>query len=128
MAAILAGTVTFKPTDVIATVLCGGNIDGNLLARVIEQVMVRQGRYILLKLAVIDRPGALARVVDCLAEVGANIIDVFHRRAMWLAPLGKVGVELALEVRDEPHGLEVIRHLERAGYQVEREGQGLWPE
>lgn len=128
MAAILAGTVTFQPTDVIATVLCGGNIDGNLLARVIEQVMVRQGRYILLKLAVIDRPGALARVVDCLAEVGANIIDVFHRRAMWLAPLGKVGVELALEVRDEPHGLEVIRHLEQAGYLVEREGQGLWPE
>ncbi len=128
MAAILAGTVTFKPSDVIATVLCGGNIDGNLLARVIEQVMVRQGRYILLKLAVIDRPGALARVVDRLAEVGANIIDVFHRRAMWLAPLGKVGVELALEVRDEPHGLEVIRHLEQAGYHVEREGQGLWPE
>ena len=128
MAAILAGTITFKPTDVIATVLCGGNIDGNLLARVIEQVMVRQGRYILLKLAVIDRPGALARVVDCLAEVGANIIDVFHRRAMWLAPLGKVGVELALEVRDERHGLEVIRHLEQAGYHVEREGQGLWPE
>ncbi len=128
IAAIIAGKVKLEPSDVVATVLCGGNIDGNLLARVIEQVMVRQGRYILLKLAVIDRPGTLARVVDCLAEVGANIIDVFHRRAMWLAPLGKVGVELALEVRDEKHGLEVIAHLEQAGYHVEREGLGLWPE
>jgi threonine dehydratase len=128
IAALIAGKVILEKSDVAATVLCGGNIDGNLLSRVIEQVMVRQGRYILLKLAVIDRPGALARVVDCLAEVGANIIDVFHRRAMWLAPLGKVGVELALEVRDEQHGLEVIKHLEKAGYHVEREGQGLWPE
>ena len=128
IAAIIAGKIRLEPSDVVATVLCGGNIDGNLLARVIEQVMVRQGRYVLLKLSVIDRPGALARVVDCLAEVGANIIDVFHRRAMWLAPLGKVGVELALEVRDEQHGLEVIAHLEKAGYHVEREGQGLWPE
>jgi threonine dehydratase len=128
IAAIIAGKVNLKKSDVVGTVLCGGNIDGNLLARVIEQVMVRQGRYILLKLAVIDRPGTLARVVDCLAEVGANIIDVFHRRAMWLAPLGKVGVELALEVRDEKHGLEVIAHLEQAGYHVEREGLGLWPE
>ncbi len=128
IAAIIAGKINLKKSDMVATVLCGGNIDGNLLARVIEQVMVRQGRYILLKLAVIDRPGTLARVVDCLAEVGANIIDVFHRRAMWLAPLGKVGVELALEVRDEKHGLEVIAHLEQAGYHVEREGLGLWPE
>jgi threonine dehydratase len=128
IAAIIAGKINLKKSDVVATVLCGGNIDGNLLARVIEQVMVRQGRYVLLKLSVVDRPGALARVVDCLAEVGANIIDVFHRRAMWLAPLGKVGVELALEVRDEKHGLEVIAHLEKAGYHVEREGQGLWPE
>lgn len=128
IAAIIAGKVKLEPNDIAATVLCGGNIDGNLLARVIEQVMVRQGRYVLLKLSVIDRPGALARVVDCLAEVGANIIDVFHRRAMWLAPLGKVGVELALEVRDEQHGREVIAHLEKAGYHVEREGQGLWPE
>ncbi len=128
IAAIIAGKIRLEPEDVVATVLCGGNIDGNLLARVIEQVMVRQGRYVLLKLSVIDRPGALARVVDCLAEVGANIIDVFHRRAMWLAPLGKVGVELALEVRDEQHGLDVIAHLEKAGYHVEREGQGLWPE
>ncbi len=128
LAAILAGKISYTRQDTIVTVLCGGNIDGNLLARVIEQVMVRQGRYILLKLAVIDRPGTLARLVDRLAEVGANIVDVFHRRAMWLAPLGKVGVELALEVRDQAHGEEVVKYLEQHGYHVEREGQGSWPE
>ncbi|MER3442716.1 MAG: threonine ammonia-lyase [Meiothermus sp.] len=128
MAALLAGKVPVRPDDVVCTVLCGGNIDGNLLARVIEQVLVRQGRYILLKLSLVDRPGALARIIEKVAEVGANVVDIFHRRALWLAPLGKVGVELVLEVRDDEHGREVVQRLEAAGYHVEREGLGLWPE
>jgi threonine dehydratase len=128
LAALIAGKIVLKPEDTVCALLCGGNIDGNLLSRVIEQVMVRQGRYMLLKLAVIDRPGILAQLVERVAEVKANIIDIFHRRALWLAPLGKVGVELVLEVRDEAHGREVMRHLEEAGYHVDRELLGQWPE
>jgi threonine dehydratase len=128
LAALIAGKIKLEPNDTVCALLCGGNIDGNLLSRVIEQVMVRQGRYMLLKLAVIDRPGVLAQLVDHVALVKANIIDIFHRRALWLAPLGKVGVELVLEVRDEAHGQEVIAHLESAGYHVDRELLGEWPE
>jgi threonine dehydratase len=128
IAALLAGKVPLRPDEVVCTVLCGGNIDGNLLSRVIEQVLVRQGRYILLKLSLVDRPGALARIVEKVAEAGANVVDIFHRRALWLAPLGKVGVELVLEVRDDEHGREVVARLEGAGYHVERENLGLWPE
>ncbi|MDX2004014.1 MAG: threonine ammonia-lyase [Meiothermus sp.] len=126
--ALLAGKVGVRAGETVATVLCGGNIDGNLLSRVIEQVMVRQGRYLLLKLSVIDRPGALARVVSRVAAAGANIVDIFHRRALWLAPLGKVGVELVLEVRDSAHGAAVIADLQGAGYHVEREDIGEWPD
>ncbi|MGL4608340.1 MAG: threonine ammonia-lyase, partial [Trueperaceae bacterium] len=57
-----------------------------------------------------------------------NVIDVFHRRALWLAPLGKVGVELILEVRDSGHSQQVIDHLIKVGYHVERDDQGVWPE
>ncbi len=128
IAALLAGKIALKADDTVCTVLCGGNIDGNLLARVIEQVMVRQGRYLLLKLAVIDRPGALARLIARVADAGANVIDIFHRRALWLAPLGKVGVELVLEVRDRDHSQEVIKKLKSAGYQVEMDEQGEWPD
>ena len=128
IAALLAGKIALKADDTVCTVLCGGNIDGNLLARVIEQVMVRQGRYVLLKLAVIDRPGALARLIARVADAGANVIDIFHRRALWLAPLGKVGVELVLEVRDRDHSQEVIKKLKSAGYQVEMDEQGEWPD
>ncbi len=129
IAALLAEKVEVQPDDVVCTVLCGGNIDGNLLARVIEQVMVRQGRYVLLKLAVIDRPGALSRLISLIAEQGANVIDVFHRRALWLAPLGKVGVELVLEVRDSQHSQQVMEVLTSAGYHVEfDDDQGEWPD
>lgn len=128
LAALLAKKIEVSPDDNVCAVLCGGNIDANLLARILEQVLVRQGRYIFLKLLVFDRPGMLARLLNQVAETGANVIEVFHRRAMWLAPLGRVGIEMLLEVRDEEHGQDVFRHLENVGYHVEREGQGDWEE
>ena len=127
VAALLSGKVVPRPGSTVCTVLCGGNIDGNLLARVLEQVLVKQGRYILLRTTVDDRPGNLAPLIDHVARAGANVIDIFHRRAVWLVPVDRVGVEMVLEVRDEEHGREVVRQLTAAGYVVEREGQGVWP-
>jgi len=126
LAAVLARKIDIDPKGSLCAVLCGGNIDANLLARVLEQVLVRHGRYIMLKLLVLDRPGMLATLLNNVAESGANVIEVFHRRAMWLAPLGRVGIEMLLEVRDNEHGREVHKHMEDAGYHVEREGQGDW--
>jgi threonine dehydratase len=128
LAALLARKVKLNPDDTVCAVLCGGNIDPNLLARVLEQVLVREGRYMMLKLLVLDRPGMLANLLNHVAETRANVIEVYHRRAMWLAPLGKTGIEMLLEVRDEKHGREVTRHLETCGYHVEREGVGDWEE
>lgn len=128
LAAVLSGKISLDSDDTVCTVLCGGNIDPNLLTRVLEQVLVRQGRYIMLRLLVPDRPGMLARLLDNVAEAGANVIEIFHKRAMWLAPFGKTGIEMRLEVRDEQHGREVTAHLESTGYHVEREGQENWEE
>jgi len=81
----------------------------------------------LLRTTVDDRPGNLAPLIDQVAKAGANVIDIFHRRAVWLVPVDRVGIEMVLEVRDEAHGQEVVRHLTAAGYVIEREGQGVWP-
>lgn len=128
VAALLAGKIKVKPSDTVCTVLCGGNIDANLLSRVLEQELVRKGHYIILKLLVADRPGMLAALTKAVAQMKANIIEVFHRRSMWLAPLGFVGIEMLLEVRDEEHGQQVVEHLRSVGYHVEREGVGHWEE
>lgn len=126
VAALLAGKVKVEESDVVCPVICGGNIDGNLLSRVIEQVLVRKGRYIVLKLLVLDRPGSLAKMLTCVGETGGNVIEVNHQRAIWLAPLGYTGIELILEVKDEDHAEDVISYLRDRGYSVEREGQGEW--
>ncbi|MBL8182965.1 MAG: threonine ammonia-lyase [Blastocatellia bacterium] len=126
IAAIIAGKVNIADGEKAVTVLCGGNIDGNLLARVIEQVMVREGRYVIFKLLVVDRPGNLAEMLNQVAHAGANVVEVFHQRAIWLAPLGRVGIEVILEVRDSSHATEVQLHLEKCGYHVERHDHHDW--
>ncbi len=127
VAAMLSGKVRLRPGEIAATVLCGGNIDANLLARVLETAMVRQGRYLLLRTSVEDRPGGLARLVNSVAEAGASVMDLLHRRAMWRVPVDMAGVELALEVRDEAHAQAVIDYLSTRGYTCERGGVGEWP-
>jgi threonine dehydratase len=128
VAALLSRKVQLHDGDHVCVVLGGGNIDSNLLTRVLEQAAVKQGRYLLLKTTTDDRPGNLAPLISRVADAGANVVDVFHRRAAWLAPLDRVGIELVLEVRDEEHGQMVVQHLAQCGYHVERIGQGLWPE
>lgn len=126
VAAMLAGKVKLNEDDVVCTVLCGGNIDGNLLSRVVEQVLVRKGRYVVAKVLILDRPGSFAALLNRVAETGASVIESNHQRAIWLAPLGYTGLELILEVRDTDHAAEVYRHLESHGYHVQPEGQGDW--
>ncbi len=75
-----------------------------------------------------DRPGRLAELLNTVSAKRANVIEVFHRRAMYLAPLGQVGIEMLLEVRDEEHGKEIYNELQILGYQVAREVPGEWEE
>lgn len=127
LATLLSGAVVPQPGETVCVVLCGGNIDANLLVRVIEQALVKQGRYLLLRTTVDDRPGNIAPLLNEVARAGANVIDIFHRRAVWLGPVSRVGIEMVLEVRDEEHGQAVVQHLNAAGYNVEREGHEEWP-
>lgn len=127
VAALLAEKVRPRADEQVCVAVCGGNIDANFLARVIEQVLVKQGRYIVLHTSVPDRPGNLARMLEHVAASGANVIDINHRRAAWQVPVDRTGIEMILEVRDEAHGQHVVQCLERAGYTIERVGEGEYP-
>ncbi len=126
VAAIISGKIKLTPDERVCAVLCGGNIDGNVLARVIEQVLVRNGRYVIFKVLVPDRPGSLAGMLDIIATERANVVEVYHQRAIWLAPLGSVGIETILEVRDAAHAAQVQQKLTAAGYHVDHEAPGDW--
>lgn len=127
LAALLAGKIAVAPGQTVATPLCGGNIDANILARVLETVLVRQGHYLLLKLTVEDRPGELAKLVEVIAATGANVVEVLHRRAAWLVPLDRAGLELVLEVKDDAHADTVVATLRDTGYPVATGAAHVWP-
>ncbi len=97
----------------IGLVLCGGNIDLNRLARVMENGLASAGRYHVLRTALPDRPGALADVTAKLAEHRINILEITHYRQGWKVPLGQVHVEILVETRG-PRDASELEELVRS--------------
>ncbi|HJY83582.1 MAG TPA: threonine ammonia-lyase [Candidatus Binatia bacterium] len=106
----------------VVLVLSGGNIDVNVVARVIEKGLVQEGRLARLRLIISDRPGALARVSTLVADQGANIQEIVHTRGFSRAEIGESEITLTLETYGPQHIAEVRTALQTAGYQVFEKG------
>ena len=102
----------------VALVLSGGNIDVNLISRIIERGLVKDGRIVRLAVMLRDRPGQLARLTGLVAEMRANVLHILHDRAFSRARLGETEVELTLETSGREQIEAVKRHLTAAGYTV----------
>ena len=100
-------------------ILCGGNIDVNMISRIIERGLVGDGRMAHLIVKVRDRPGSLLRLTELVAEKGANVMDIHHRRGFADISVGDVEIVLQLETRGQDHVEEIIRALEKRGLKVE---------
>jgi len=116
IAALLSGRV--RSEGRLCAVVSGGNIDLNLLSRLIESGLSRAGRTHLVKLRVPDVPGQLSAVIGLIAESRANVLDVQHYRSGWKVPIGSVDIEILLETRHADHGAEVERALSAHGFDV----------
>jgi threonine dehydratase len=121
VAALLNGHVPESKGKHVATVLTGGNIDVNLISRIIERGLVKAGRLVRLTVTIPDRPGALARFTKVLAEGGANVVEIYHNRLTSKAPLGDVAVEVRLETRGRSHIDQLLALLGRNGLQAHEE-------
>jgi threonine dehydratase len=117
VAALLGGVVEVE-TPVVG-VLSGGNIDPMLMARLIEHGLTAAGRYLSLTVRCGDRPGHLARVLTLIADEGANVVDVAHRRQDPRLRLGEVEVELSVETRGAEHSDRLVSSLRANGYTVD---------
>ncbi len=103
----------------VALVLSGGNIDVNIIARVIERGLVKDGRLVRLAVVLTDRPGALARLCAVVAAQRANVLDIGHNRAFSAATIGETEVVLTLETSGRDQIDAVVGAVREAGYQVE---------
>ena len=104
----------------VAVLVCGGNIDVTLLARIIERGLVKDGRLVRLRVHLPDYPGALHRLTGLLAEHRANIVETAYDRAYHGVNLGDTAIDITMETRGPEHIAELIGALTGAGYAHER--------
>lgn len=105
----------------VVSVISGGNIDVNLVARVIERGLVKDGRLVRISVALQDKPGQLAKVSAIVANQKANVIEVHHTRAFSYR-FGDTTLQLTLETRGPDHVEEILRALRERGYHVQQMG------
>jgi threonine dehydratase len=115
LAAVLADPARFHGRKV-GIVVTGGNIDPNLLASVIVRDLVRQKRIVSMRLTMPDRPGYLARISQTISDLGANVLEVDHRRLSVTLPARSATLELTIESRNARHAEEVIAAITAAGF------------
>jgi threonine dehydratase len=104
----------------IAVLVCGGNIDVTLLARIIERGLVKDGRLVRLRVHLPDYPGALYHLTGILAHNRANIVETAYDRAYHGVTLGDTAIDITMETRGPEHIAELIAALTASGYTHER--------
>lgn len=102
----------------VGVVLTGGNIDPRLLASILQRGLVRSGRLARLRVALDDRPGALAAVLEVVAGAGANLLEVAHQRLFAAVGARTAEVDLTVECLDADHRTAVVAALAAAGHRA----------
>ena len=103
----------------VCSVISGGNIDVNVVARVIERGLVKDGRLVRINIRLLDKPGQLTIVSGIISGLRANVIEVHHSRA-FSEKFGDTTLLLTLETRGPDHVEEILVGLRERGYQVDR--------
>ena len=102
----------------VACVVSGGNIDVNILSRVITRGLVTSGRNVNLTIALTDKPGQLQEVSEIIAGCGGNVVAVHHDRADANMAITSCFLKLALETRDHQQIQEIKKRLTKAGFSL----------
>jgi threonine dehydratase len=102
----------------VGVILTGGNIDPRLLAAIMQRGLVRSGRLSRLRVALDDRPGALAALLEVIGGAGANVQEVLHQRLFAAVGVRSVEVDVTVECLDADHRDQVVVALGAAGYRA----------
>ncbi len=103
-----------------AALVCGGNIDVTLLAKIIERGLVKDGRQLRVRVYLLDRPGALLHLTQILADQRANIVETIHNRSYYGVSLAETVIDVTLETRGATHITAISHALTEGGFRFER--------
>jgi len=118
-AAALAGAIKIARAlrgRKVVVCISGGNIDTNLLDRIIGHGLVKVGRLFRFSIGLRDRPGELGKILGLIGSLGANVHAIDHDRTRHDVPIGGAHVILELETRGPEHIEEIREKLRAAGY------------
>ena len=104
----------------VGIILSGGNIDPRILASITVRELERESRIVSFRLSIPDRPGVLGHIATRLGELGANILEVDHRRLFLDVPAKGAKLDITVETRDAAHAEEIFAALRAEGYQPVR--------
>lgn len=102
----------------IACIVSGGNIDVNILSRVINRALLKNGRLSNLTIELLDKPGQLRDVSSIIAHYGANVIRVRHNQGGEGTDINDCYLKISMETRDFEHFNQIKHALIDAGYRI----------
>ena len=115
VAAILYDKIPLKDKNVVA-IVSGGNIDVNILSRVINRALLKNGRLSNLTIELLDKPGQLKEVSAIIAQYGANVIRVRHNQGGEGTDINDCYLKISMETRDFEHFNQIKQALIDKGY------------
>ena len=102
----------------VVCLISGGNIDVNILNRVITRGLVMSGRKANLTIALEDKPGQLERVAAIVSRCGSNVVSVLHDGSDPNMPISSCFLKLVLETRDHAQIEQIRQELTKEGFQL----------
>jgi threonine dehydratase len=120
LAAMINKKVSLNKKNV-GLIVSGGNIDMNLISRIIEKGLIQDGRLSRISVVIPDRPGSLARLSRRVAELGANILQIGQTRGFGEIAIGETEVELILETTGAEHIERIHRALQTENFKTTAE-------
>ena len=116
LAALMGRVVNIQPGEKTVLLISGGNLDSPLLGRIIRKGLIQSGRIMRINVMLEDIPGALAGLLNLIADNNANVLHIHHDRSRRDFPVNVTAVELELETRGEDHIATLKQALDQAGY------------
>ena len=102
----------------VVCVVSGGNIDVNILDRVVKRGLTTSGRTALLKVELLDKPGQLVQISSIIAELGGNVIGIHHERSNANLAITGCFIRISLETRNFEHVEQIKKAIKDAGFTI----------
>ena len=117
VAAVMFDKVPVKGKKVVC-VVSGGNIDVNILSRVVTRGLVTTGRNATLQIALEDKPGQLLGVSSIISRCGGNVVSVHHERSDANMAVASCFLKIGMDTRDFAQIEEIKNALTEAGFKI----------